>query len=380
MPKPFFFYTHLVVGLAVGALLVCAGLTGSLLVWRNEIDVRLHPHLMRVDAAGERAPLEQAVQAVRRAYPELAPARLQLPRAPGETLEVTTAGAHPLQVYVDPYRATVLGARGADETFANWLFDLHVHLLSGETGERVMGTAGLLLLVLVGTGLVVWWPGVRRVGDAVAIRWRAGWKRVNFDLHRATGFWSTLFLVLVAVTGSSLVFHDAYMAGLNRLTASPPRPTPPEAPPTGRPPLSVDQLLRAAAYVVPDGEPTYLTLPTQPGHPAVLRKKLPSELHPNGRSFIYLHPETGSVLAVEEAARAPLGTRAYNVLYPLHIGRWGGLASRLLYTLLGLTPAVLAVSGALMWWNRQGRRLVSGKRSVRADRPPARPQARAAAR
>lgn len=353
MLRRLLFQLHLYVGLAVGLLLVSAGLSGSVLVWKDEVDAFLHPELLRVEPAGQALSLQQVVEAAERGHPGGPAARIQMARGPQESVEVTTAGADPFQVYVDPYRGIVLGSRRPTETFANALFYWHTSLLAGETGELVMGVAALLLLVLVLSGLVVWWPGVRRLADAVRVKWSANWKRVNFDLHRAGGFWSALFLTVVAVTGSSLVFHDAYMAGLNRVTSSPPRPVAPVvAVVAGAPVLPLDDLVARANRALPGGQVTYVTLPGTPTAPVVVRKKMPAELHPNGRNFVYLHPQTGEVLELESVLTAPAGTRAYNVLYPIHIGRWGGTASRVLYALVGLVPLLLFVSGVLMWRNR----------------------------
>ncbi|HEX7119879.1 MAG TPA: PepSY-associated TM helix domain-containing protein [Longimicrobiales bacterium] len=353
---------HLLAGVSVGVLLVVAGLTGSALVYRAELDAWLHPELLRVEPGPSRVPLDSIVAVVRAAYPDERPRSLQLARAPNESHEVTFVGEDPLQVYVDPYTGRVLGARRESETLPNLLFEIHTTLLAGETGEKVMGTAALLLLVLVATGIVVWWPGLRggarRIWEACVVRRCANWRRINFDLHRALGVWSTVFLTVMAVTGASLAFSGTFMAGLNWMTRSPPRPAAPVVEPVpGAAPLPVDTLVRLADAVVPDGIPTYITLPTAAGAPLVVRKKVPAELHPNGRNFIYLHPQTGEVREVEDALQAPAGTRAYNVLYPVHIGRWGGWASKLVYAGLGLSPVILFISGCLMWWSRSGRRL-----------------------
>lgn len=363
---------HLVLGLGVGLILVSAGLTGSVLVWRQEIDALLDPELLRADRGPARAPLQQVLETVKGAYPEVPIVQFRLPKSPESTIEVVGGGAEPLQIFVDPYRAEILGARGETETFVNALFHWHTSLLAGEAGKLVTGTAALLLLALVASGLVVWWPGLRRLAQAVQVKWRANWKRRNFDLHRAGGFWTSLYLTVVAVTGSSLVFHDAYMAGLNRVTGSPPRAAAPAVTPLdGRAPLPLDTLVALAHQALPGGTVTVLSLPQRSTAPLVVRKKLEAELHPNGRSFVYLHPQTGEVLGLENALVAPVGTRAYNILYPIHIGRWGGTTSRVLYSLLGLVPLLLFVTGFLMWRNRtRGRR--PGAAGTRAGRAPRR--------
>jgi uncharacterized iron-regulated membrane protein len=349
---------HLVLGLGIGVLLASAGLTGSVLVWRQEIDVLLHPGLLRVEPEPIRAPLQQVLERVESTYPKTPIVQLRMPKSPESVLEVVGGGAEPLQILVDPYRGAILGDRGETETFTNALFHWHTSLLAGEAGEKVTGTAALLLLVLVASGVIVWWPGLRRLARAVQVNWRASWKRVNFDVHRAVGFWTSVYLVVVATTGSSLIFHDAYMAGLNWVTRSTARPAPPPvALLAGQASLPLDTLVELANEALPGGVVTVVSLPQTSTAPLVVRKKLETELHPNGRNFVYLHPQTGEVLALENALAAPAGTRAYNILYPIHIGRWGGLMSRILSSLLGLVPLLLLVSGFLMWRNRtRGRR------------------------
>jgi uncharacterized iron-regulated membrane protein len=69
-------------------------------------------------------------------------------------------------VYVDKYRGNITGEDHFQGKWKQWLYDLHVRLLSGVTGETVNGVGALLLIVLAATGLVVWWPGIKY--------WRSG--------------------------------------------------------------------------------------------------------------------------------------------------------------------------------------------------------------
>lgn len=349
------FDIHLWIGLSVGLLLVVAGVTGSLLVFDEEIDAALNPALLRVQPQGERVALQQIVDAVALAHPDQRVAYIRMPRAPEESFAVTTAGADPLQLYFDPYGGAFLGERGTTEGFTNALFDLHVHLLSGELGELVMGVVALLTLVLVATGAVVWWAGLRRWWDGFIVKRRANWKRINFDLHRASGIWTALFLLVTAFTGASLIFYQPFMVAADWFTASDPVPRPPTVTPQRNlQPLPVDSLLRLANRALPGGVVTYVSFPATPTAPLSIRKWFDFELHPNGRNFVYLDPWTGAVLGMENARTVPLGTKVDNLLYPLHIGSFGPAMVRVLYALFGLAPLILFVSGCVMWWNRNG--------------------------
>ena len=351
------FTLHLVVGIGAGLLLTLTGLTGSLLVFRHELDAALNPELLRVPARGEPAPVGRAVEAAVRAVPGARVQHLFVAPAPGAAHEVWLQGTE-RRVYVDPYTARVLGTRDERRSVMGRLFALHTKLLGGESRERVVGFGGLALLFLSASGLVLWWPSrLRQLPDRLRVKWGASAKRVNYDLHRSVGFWAAGLLALTALTGSSLVFSEWFTAAAYRLTRThePPK-VRVNAPPDGGAgaPLPLDALLRRADAALPGGDLRRVSFPAKPDAPLVIRKRLPGDLHPNGMSYVYLDPYTGDVLRADAAGDAVAGRRLLNLRYPLHIGRWGGLATRVLYVLLGLLPGLLFVTGCRMWWNRAG--------------------------
>ena len=349
---------HLYVGLTLGLVLLVISLTGSALVFRGELDRLLRPDLLQVeDPGGPRIGPTAAVQAVQTALPEAQPRLLHLPQRPEAPYKVWLKnGRH---AYVDAYRGAVLGTRGAHEGVMNTLFALHAELLAGATGLWLVGVTGLLTLLLAVTGLVLWWPVAtvrwRRLRVGLVVLWRRGPWRLNYDLHRAGGFYTLLFLVLVAGTGSALVFYNETGALLNWATGSRPLPPPPtvqtDAGDAGGS-AALDDALRAAREELPKATPTFIYLPPSPEAPLSVRLRTPPEWHPNGRSFVYLHPHQGTVLRVDDMRTASLGARLLPLAYPLHIGAVGSVLVRLLYVLLGLAPAVLSVTGTLIWYRR----------------------------
>lgn len=351
---------HRWTGLGAGLFVAVVGLSGSALVFRDEIDVALEPGLRRASTSGALAPVQQVVDSVARAYPFERATRVRMPRQPGETYEVWL-GAEPSRfVYVDPHTARVLGARRPTEFLTGWLFLLHSRALGGEWGKRVVGVVGIALLVLTSGGVAIWWPGRRGLRGAVSVHRGAGAPRLMFDLHRAVGFYASIFLLVAALTGISLVFPDAARRVTDLVTGTA------RASGVARPParsvsthvgmLSLDTLLAIAERAQPKGAISYLYLPDASGAPFRVRKQLPTELHPNGKSFVTIDPRDGRVLRVEDGSRAQPGARLYDILYPIHTGVWGGRAGRLLAVFVGLMPAFLATTGLLVWWRRTMRR------------------------
>ncbi|KVW93311.1 PepSY-associated TM helix domain-containing protein [Thiobacillus denitrificans] len=352
--RRFVFKLHLYTGLFVGLLLVLSGLSGSVLVFRDEIEVFAYPELLVTAAQGERVAVDEMLQTVQRAYPEDRPFAIRMPRTPQQTYLVKMNTAHDLFVYVDPYSGRILGAHRQEDSVTGWILLLHTELLSGEAGETALGIGGLLLIGLCVTGLVLWWPRNGKISQGFKVQWSARWKRLNFDLHRVSGVYVALLLLITAFTGVSLVFNKTVTKLIDAITASPPRaapplPTPPRA---GTPARSLDALLRQADRVLPAAT-TWIGLPQASQAPVVVRKKLPQESHSNGRNFVYLDQYTGQVLQVEHALTAPLGTRISNALYPIHIGAIAGTPTRVLQIAVGLAPTLLFVTGFVMWKSRR---------------------------
>ena len=357
---------HLYMGLAAGLFLVLAGLTGSMIVFREEIENLVHPEWLETAEGGERPPLETILGTVRRLYPQDKAAFIRMPRTPQETYLFKMNGAHDLFVYADPYTGEVLGAHRQEDTFMGWVALLHTELLIGEGGKNILGVSALLLICMSATGLFLWWPPDGKFSRGLKIDWRGRRAKLVFDMHRAFGVYSLLFLLIAAFTGVSLVFNKAVMGMTDFLTASPPRPPAPLSRPPGETaatqPVPLDDLLQEADRLL-SGPTTWITLPRTPEAALVIRKKMPGDLNPNGKSFVYFDQYSHEVLLAEDSSSAPAGTRIYNALYPLHTGILGGLPTRILQAIVGFLPLLMFVTGYIMWRNR---------RRAKANKNPAR--------
>jgi uncharacterized iron-regulated membrane protein len=84
------------------------------------------------------------------------------------------------------------------------LLELHDDLMAGKTGRSVNGFGAVMLLVLLMTGIVVWWPGIKNWRRSLVLRKGVGWRRFIWDMHSAIGFWMLAVLVMFAVSGAYL--------------------------------------------------------------------------------------------------------------------------------------------------------------------------------
>jgi len=209
------FQIHLWTGVAVGVYMVFISITGSAVVFRRDLNQKLLGNIPanEVAADAKRLPVARLREEVQRLYPgytitRVAEARRRL--APSEVTMVKDGEI--LQERFNPYTGADMGsARPRAVAVMEWFTDLHDNLLTGETGRKVNAVGGALLCVLCISGLVIWWRASGAWYKGLLFNPRSGWKRINFDLHAALGFWGLLVLFLWGFTGIYFAFPEPFM-------------------------------------------------------------------------------------------------------------------------------------------------------------------------
>ena len=347
------FKLHLYLGLAVGIFLAVIALTGSLLVLGPEIERFFNPQLLQVIPQAERIPLEKVLQIVEKAYPQNQAISILLPRSPKEVCQVSMLSKSDavVSVYVNPYSGKIQGTRLWQETFTGFIFTLHAELAAGELGHIAVGICGVAMLALTFSGLVLW-SGWRNFARGFSINWKARWQRTVFDLHNVSGIVSLAFLTLISATGTAIIFYTPVESALYWLTNEKPQPALTSHPNSSSSRQNLDEILHQVNTVWTEAKTTFISLPLTPEATFKVRKKFPNDPHPNGVSTIYLDRYSGEILQADSVNSATLANRILNLLYPLHIGSYGGIYLRLVHAIAGLAPIVLFVTGVLMWRQR----------------------------
>lgn len=356
---------HRYLGLALGGLLLISGLTGSAIVFKAPLDAWLNPELVRVAVGEQRAGLDQVLSTVQQAVPDAQAGTVFIPESPEQALEIWFRKSE-LRAYVDPYTGAMLGTRHATDSLFGFLVDLHIHLLSGETGEQVMGWSGLGAIVLSLLGVWLWWPKAGRWKQALSVKWQAAPVRVWLDIHKVVGVLICAFLILTAGTGASLALYEIVTEpALIAVTGEGTRRPPPVSSKTAGTAAPLDPMLVHAASLFPNGRITRVALPAKPGAAVMVRMRLDGEIHQFGRTFVWFDQYDGTVLRVENALQANSATRLQSWLYPLHTGVYGGMPTRWLQVLIGLSLSLLTLSGAWLWFKGyRARAIAAGRRQA----------------
>ncbi|MGE3842853.1 MAG: PepSY-associated TM helix domain-containing protein [Vicinamibacterales bacterium] len=204
---------HLWTGLTLGLYVLMLSVTGSALVYRLELNRWFATATPAFDPTRSVLSTAELTAAAQRAYPgyEVTYVGTRLRRhRPGIEIRLQR-GPESLERLFNPYTGDDLGdAMPRVMRFLTWLAFLHDDLLLGETGRTINGVGSALVVLLLVTGAITWWPVWRRQGRGLGVRWRAGRALVHIDLHRATGFWSLGLLGVWAVSGIYFAFPEPF--------------------------------------------------------------------------------------------------------------------------------------------------------------------------
>jgi uncharacterized iron-regulated membrane protein len=340
-------WLHRWIGLALGLPVALLGLTGSALVYQEEILERLYPQAMQVAVGGEVAP-PSALFAVAHGHAAPLQARVSYLRFPDAAdrpvravLALPDGGTETL--LLDPYSARVIGPLPG-RLFPH-MFDLHSRLALGVDGRAIVGWLGIVLGLAAGTGLVLWWPRHGRWRQRLRLRRHAGLRLFSDDLHRSGGALAAVPLLLLGLSGSALVFRDALLPAMTALGGIRPERAA-VGPAVG---ADLDAMVAQARALMPGGTLVFVTPASRPGGTTRIRIRLPGEIHQNGRSYVLFDAE-GRVVELQRATALPAANVAFDQLpYPLHTGFLLGAAGRLVVFAAGLLPAVLLVTGLYFW-------------------------------
>jgi uncharacterized iron-regulated membrane protein len=323
---------HAWAGLALCLLLIPMALSGAALVFKPQWLRATVPHAAdRVEVSPQTA--AQAVASARAAFPDTRSVTFAGPEL-GLHQVYRTDGAG---AYLRPADGAVVETWGRNTRVVDWLFDLHHHLLAGDTGVKVAGTAGVLAAQLIVTGLIVWAPAWRNFRGRIAPAGpgRAGW----IAAHRDLGLLTAPIALVIVLTGSAVA--------LNQLTPKVmgfERPKTPSAVGAGE--VDWSRALAGAQARFPQADIRMAILPATPGKPASIRLRQPAEWHANGRTVVWIDPATSRIVGVEDALAQAGPARLYNAFWPIHASKVGGLAWKVLTFLTGLSLAALSLYGA----------------------------------
>lgn len=335
---------HRYLGWLIGIWLLLFGLSGTALLFKNDLLRWQYPQLQQAQPPAEVhswGPLLNQLQQ----QPEFR--YVKYPDADAPWLEAVT---HSNQRFYYNAEQRLLLSRAPLGDWIDWLYDFHLHLFAAKTGRTVIGVIAIICLVLLISGLLHWWPA-RFNRRLFSLPKPALTARTQRQWHSMLALIAAPLLLLTSLTATLMAFNAPFRATLNVFAAVEPPPAPLKQASLLAPALTDwTQALTQAQAHWPDAHIRLSSFRDSAEQPVTFRARLPDEWHQNGRSILQLDANSQQIIyAVPASAYGNTGAIA-NSLYPLHTAYVGGSVYFWLLALCGVLPLLLLLTGLLYTW------------------------------
>lgn len=374
---------HRWLGLFIGSWFALVGLSGSILVFEDEVDAWLNPQLLTDQRRGPQLQPHAIIERVAEAFPLARVERIRPPREPGEVYRITfrvaphlRTGSPRAEAMLSAVSGEVLGTREADVvgiTRPYWmrtLYEFHRNVLLGNFGSNIVGIAGFLLMTAALSGFATAWPRNRRGWPRlIGVKLRAGLTRILFDVHRSSGVVLFTLLMLATVTGSTLVYVNYAREIVSVFSPVAPFPVVPwrETPADDWP--SFERVVQTVRTQYPQHAVTEIHLPSKPTAGYLFHLKGEGDVHRLGDTIVWVHPGSGEILFERSARSRTRGESVMHWLFPLHSGTAFGTAGKIAMCVTGLAMLLMFPTGLWVWLRKRRVERFEAERRARRRMP-----------
>ncbi len=343
-------------------LLIC--LTGSILVFKYEIDSLIRGDIVNVNTVSERLSTDTLKNTVNEIYPDYEISGWVLFQEPkrSDVVYLMKKGTSDwYHIYIDAYSAQILSPPSVATTyFTDWLVELHASFLWDHTGLIITTVYALILMFLGISGLIIYrkfWLNLFKL--------RTNVRRILFfsDLHKLVGVYSTPIFLVLGITGGywniAHIVHEyeEHAEGeefvmQSRLYSDT---------------ISVDEIQKQAEIRMQDFEATYIRFPNgEKDHFTFFGDVHPSNpLISEYASTVSFDRDNGEYISQFDIREAQALSVVIDTFRRLHFGNFAGIVSKILWCLVGLSPLVLTVTGLYMWFKRRKQREAKKRRQLK---------------
>ena len=214
--KKIFRKIHLWLSVPFGLIITLVCFSGAMLVFENEVNEWFRRDLYYVETVkGSPLPMDKLLEKVATTLPDsVSVTGVSISSDPGRAYQVSLSKPRRASLYVDQYTGEVKG-KSERSGFFMFMFRMHRWLLDSMNpgnegifwGKMIVGVSTLLLVFVLISGIVIWWPRTRKaLKNSLKITATKGWRRFWYDLHVAGGMYALIFLLAMALTGLTWSF------------------------------------------------------------------------------------------------------------------------------------------------------------------------------
>ncbi|BDH60357.1 peptidase [Lysinibacillus sp. PLM2] len=194
---------HFYAGLIIAPFLVILAVTGAIYLFQPQIEQQLYQDYYEVTPIGERISADQQIATVKEHYPEAVVTSYRPGEAETRSSEVgIQLDGVSYTVFMDPYTGNEIGQLKDSDRIMDKIEKIHGELMIGTTGDRIVELVTCWAIVLIITGLYLWFPRKNKGMAGVLLpRFNKGQKILRRDLHAVPAFWVTAGMLFLIMTG-----------------------------------------------------------------------------------------------------------------------------------------------------------------------------------
>lgn len=360
---------HLWLSIPFGLIITVICFTGATLVFEQDITRALNKHLYQVEIpqGKERLSPSEVINIVQDRHDEMEISSVSIPKAADATYQISFSNGGKKVLFVNPYTGESIGLSKSYPFFQTmrklhrWFLDAPKSKESISAGRMIVGISTIAMTVILISGLVIWIPRTRKaLKNRLTVACGKGNRRLIYDSHVALGFYATIFLLLMALTGPTWSFGWYREAAYSLLGAEPQT----QNPKTGHGYGHNEKKENGKTERQQENTITYdiALKEIQSQYPEYNYIKLSKNeatvaLNKNGyrqkSDNIKFNPKTGKITEIRKFEDNSVRQNLRGLIYSLHVGTWGGSVTKVLYFLAALIGATLPLTGYYLWLKKK---------------------------
>lgn len=360
---------HLWLSIPFGLIITVICFTGATLVFEQDITRALNKHLYQVEIpqGKERLSPSEVINIVQDRHDEMEISSVSIPKAADATYQISFSNGGKKVLFVNPYTGESIGWSKSYPFFQTmrklhrWFLDIPKSKGSMSVGKLIVGVSTIAMTVTLISGLVIWIPRTRKaLKNRLTVACGKGVRRLMYDSHVALGFYATIFLLLMALTGPTWSFGWYREAAYTLLGAEPQTSNQQSGHSHGHTDkkessnterkqdntIAYDVVLKEIQDIYTD----YNYIKLSKNEATVSLNKFGYKYKSDKVKF---NPKTGVITSVRKFEDNSVRQNLRGLIYSLHVGTWGGPLTKVLYFIAALIGASLPLTGYYLWMKRK---------------------------